>query len=117
MGTGDEEWLGFIDKADHPQSVNPAQGYFANWNNKPAASWNQGDNVRWTDTPPTGPQQPRYFDGVVRLQQHLEAAAPVSFEDVQELTRVVRQHPEYPEYPATYQQVVEFRASARSRKT
>ena len=106
MGTGDEEWLGFIDKADHPQSVNPAQGYFANWNNKPVASWDQGDNVSWTDTPPGG--YTRVFDGVVRLQQHLEAAAPVSFQDLQLLTRVVRQHPDYPEYPATYQQVLEL---------
>ena len=106
QGTGGEEWDGFLDKSEHPQSVNPAQGYFANWNNKPVASWDQGDNVSWTDTPPGG--YTRTFDGVVRLQQHLEASAPVSFEELQLLTRVVRQHPQYPEYPATYQQVVEL---------
>ena len=106
LGDGTEEWDGFLEKSEHPQSINPAQGYFANWNNKPVASWDQGDVIAWTDTPPGG--YTRTFDGVVRLQQHLEDAAPIEFEELQQLTRVVRQHPEYPEYPATYQQVVEF---------
>ena len=108
LGDGSEEWNGFVDFSEHPQIINPAQGYLANWNNKPAAFWNQGDNVSWTDTPPSG--YTRTFDGVERLQNHLRDAAPVSFEDVQQLTRVVRQHPQYPEYPGTYQQVVEFSA-------
>ena len=106
QGDGSQEWLGLTDFAQQPQSVNPAQGYFANWNNKPVAWWNQGDNVSWTDTPPGG--RTRVFDGVDFLKEHLEAAAPVSFEEVQQLTRVVRTNPSYPEYPATYQQVVEF---------
>ncbi|MEM0963610.1 MAG: penicillin acylase family protein, partial [Bacteroidota bacterium] len=106
MGDGSQEWLGLTDFAQQPQSVNPAQGYFANWNNKPAGWWNQGDNVPWTATAPGG--RLRVYDGVDVLKEHLEDAAPVSFEEIQELTRVVRTNDQYPEYPATYQQVIEF---------
>ena len=106
QGDGSEEWVGLTEFAQQPQAVNPSQGYFANWNNKPAAWWNQGDNVSWTSTPPGG--RTRVYDGVLFLEDHLEASAPVSFEELQGLTRVVRTNPDYPEYPATYQQVVEF---------
>ena len=118
-GDGTEEWTGFLDFEDLPQAVNPAQGYFANWNNKPEASWDQGDNVGWTDTPPPsrdldGDGVPdvytRVYDGVDFLKAHLEATAPVSFEDLQRLTRVIVTNPDYVEYPGTYQQVVEFSA-------
>ncbi len=104
-GDGTQEWVGLTEFAQQPQSVNPAQGYFTNWNNKPVAWWNQGDNVPWTATTPN---RLRYYDGVEFLKAHLEASAPVSFEDLQGLTRVVRTNPDYQEYPATYQQVVEF---------
>ncbi|WP_412068978.1 penicillin acylase family protein [Rubrivirga sp. IMCC43871] len=106
QGDGSQDWLGLTDFAQHPQSENPAQGYFANWNNKPVAWWNQGDNVRWTSTSPGGYH--RYYDGVEVLKDHLESVGAVSFEELQELTRVVRTNAQYPEYPATYQQVVEF---------
>ena len=105
-GDGTQEWLGLTDFAQQPQSENPAQGYFANWNNKPVAWWNQGDNVRWTGTSPGGYH--RYYDGVEVLKDHLESVAPVDFEELQELTRVVRTNAQYPEYPATYQQVIEL---------
>ena len=104
-GDGSQEWVGLTEFAQQPQSVNPAQGYFANWNNKPVAWWNQGDNVPWTATTPN---RLRYYDGVEFLQAHLEESAPVSFEELQQLTRVVRSNGTYNEYPATYQQVVEF---------
>ncbi|MDT7855895.1 penicillin acylase family protein [Rubrivirga sp. S365] len=106
QGDGTQEWTGLVPFVRQPQAVNPAQGYFANWNNKPAAGWDQGDNVPWTDTPPGGRLRP--YDGVLFLEQHLEATSPVSFEDLQGLTRVVRTNAKYPEYPGTYQQVVEF---------
>lgn len=104
-GDGTQEWAGFVPFEEQPQSVNPAQGYFANWNNKPEPSWDQGDNVPWTATTPG---RLRVYDGVDFLKAHLEATAPVSFEDLQGLTRVVRTNPDYVEYPGTYQQVVEF---------
>ncbi len=107
QGDGSQEWVGLTEFAQQPQSVNPAQGYFANWNNKPVAWWNQGDNVSWTST---ALGRTRAYDGVEALKDHLESVGSVSFEELQELTRVVRTNEKYPEYPATYQQVVEFSA-------
>ena len=42
-GTGDMEWLGILPFKRNPQVYNPAQGYIANWNNKPASFWNDPD--------------------------------------------------------------------------
>ena len=102
IGDGSQEWEGFLPFEQHPQAINPPQGYFANWNNKPIASWNQGDNVPWR----VGGG--RVYDGVTYLEAHLEERVPVSFEDLQQLTCVVRSNPAYQEYPGTYQQVIEF---------
>lgn len=109
LGTGEQEWLGFLDFEAHPQAVNPPQGYFANWNNKPAPWWNQGDNTPWTAHPPGSP---RPYDGVLFLEEHLLEHAPMTFAELQELTCVVRSNPRYPEYPGTYQQVIEFAEDA-----
>ena len=105
QGDGTQEWVGLTAFADQPQSVNPAQGYFANWNNKPAPGWDQGDNIPWTAD---NAERDRVYDGVKYLDAHLEQTAPVSFEDLQGLARVVVSNPEYVEYPGTYQQTVEF---------
>jgi penicillin amidase len=102
LGDGSQEWVGFKAFAEHPQEVNPLQGYFVNWNNKPAAWWNQGDNVAWRR------DNGRYYDGARYLAESLEAAGPVSFEDLKELFRVVRTNPRSQEYPGTYQQVLAF---------
>ena len=104
-GDGTQEWLGLTEFAQQPQSENPAQGYFANWNNKPVAWWNQGDNVSWAST---APGRTRAYDGVEVLKAYLESVGTVSFQELQGLARVVRTNDKYPEYPATYQQVVEF---------
>ncbi|MEM7788994.1 MAG: penicillin acylase family protein [Bacteroidota bacterium] len=104
MGDGTQEWTGTLDFADQPQAINPVQGFFANWNNKPAASWDHGDNVPWRAG------SGRVYDGVDVLKTHLVDAAPISFEDLQRLNRVVVTNPDYVEYPGTYQQVVEFSA-------
>ncbi len=101
-GDGSQEWVGLTEFAQQPQSVNPAQGYFANWNNKPVAWWNQGDNIPWA------PGRGRAYNGVTALKAHLESVGAVSFEELQQLTRVVRTNDISKEYPGTYQQVVEF---------
>ena len=49
-GTGKWEWKGRLPFAQQPQVVNPAQGWLANWNNKPAAGWDNGDASRWGPT-------------------------------------------------------------------
>ncbi len=105
---GSGEWVGVVPFEVHPQQRNPASGIFANWNNKPAPWWNQGDNQNWS------PGQ-RSYDGVRFLQNSLRAAAPdVTFAELQELTRVVRSNGTYNEYPGTYQQVVSFSGTAPS---
>jgi len=38
-GTGEEEWQGFLPFEALPKSLNPEQGYFGNWNNKPSDDW------------------------------------------------------------------------------
>ncbi len=46
-GTGEFDWGGILNFEELPQQVNPPQGFFANWNNKPAPDWNNGDLPRW----------------------------------------------------------------------
>ncbi len=46
-GTGEAEWQGTIPFEKLPQSVNPPEGFFANWNNKPSPDWDNGDLPRW----------------------------------------------------------------------
>jgi penicillin G amidase len=38
-GTGEHDWRGLLPFEEMPQVVDPAVGYVANWNNKPAAGW------------------------------------------------------------------------------
>jgi acyl-homoserine lactone acylase PvdQ len=42
-GTGNAEWSGFLPAGQHPQEVNPAQGFFVSWNNKPAPKFSAAD--------------------------------------------------------------------------
>ncbi len=46
-GNGQHEWTGRIPFAQMPSIVNPAQGWLANWNNKPEAGWLDGDSTPW----------------------------------------------------------------------
>lgn len=48
VGTGEEEWHGLRAVSTLPRAVNPAAGYFANWNNKPSPDWENGDHMVWT---------------------------------------------------------------------
>ena len=109
MGDGSEEWVGEVAFAAQPQERNPSQGYFVNWNNKPAPWWSQGDNVTWA------PGRGRAYDGVTFLDAYLQSVGQVSFEELQGLTRVVRSNGTYDEYPGTYQQVVELSTACTAR--
>jgi acyl-homoserine lactone acylase PvdQ len=46
-GTGRWEWKGRRSYATQPKIVNPDQGWVANWNNKPAQSWDNMDGFKW----------------------------------------------------------------------
>ncbi|AXH99359.1 hypothetical protein DV702_06135 [Sporosarcina sp. PTS2304] len=43
-GTGEYDWTGFQSFESNPQMINPPSSYIANWNNKPAAGWSNGEN-------------------------------------------------------------------------
>ena len=38
------EWQNFLQFSQHPQVVNPSQGFIVSWNNSPAAGWWAADN-------------------------------------------------------------------------
>ncbi len=42
-GTGGSEWLGFLSSSRHVHQVNPPQGFFDSWNNKPAPLFSASD--------------------------------------------------------------------------
>jgi penicillin G amidase len=39
MGDGTQEWVRVTEPEEMPRSINPEQGWLANWNNKPIADW------------------------------------------------------------------------------
>jgi acyl-homoserine lactone acylase PvdQ len=43
-GTGGSEWLGFLPGSRHVQQINPPQGFFTSWNNKPAPLFSAADD-------------------------------------------------------------------------
>jgi penicillin G amidase len=42
-GTGEWEWERFLTAEEMPHTINPAQGWVANWNSKPSVGWTSGD--------------------------------------------------------------------------
>jgi acyl-homoserine lactone acylase PvdQ len=42
-GTGGSEWLGFLPASKHVHQINPPQGFFDSWNNKPAPLFSASD--------------------------------------------------------------------------
>jgi acyl-homoserine lactone acylase PvdQ len=43
-GTGGSEWLGFLPAAGHVHQIDPPQGFFDSWNNKPAPLFSAADS-------------------------------------------------------------------------
>jgi len=50
LGTGEYDWKGFLGLEEHPHAVDPASGYFTNWNNKPAPGWGAASD-QWEQGP------------------------------------------------------------------
>jgi len=47
-GDGSHDWKGLLSPRRWPQALDPPQGWFANWNNRPAKNWiASGDGTRW----------------------------------------------------------------------
>jgi len=73
-GTGEYEWRGVMKFDDLPHSLNPPQGYLCNWNNKPAAWWDNSDTPVWGA-----------IFRIHRIQQLLEAKPKLTFEDLRDI--------------------------------
>lgn len=74
-GTGEEEWLGVTGFDEIPKSVNPAQGYLANWNNKPIADWPYKE-ADWGEV-----------HGVQWIQEQIATGGKLTFEDMNNINR------------------------------
>ena len=74
-GTGEEEWVGVTGFDEMPKSINPAQGFLANWNNKPAPDWSYSE-ADWGEV-----------HRVKRIQDLLGAKTKFSFDDMNEINK------------------------------
>ena len=81
-GTGEQDHQGFLSFEETPQIINPAQGYVANWNNKPAAGW--GDAVGGNAlSEPMGPHR-----RIVNWFELMDSASDITLEDMIEFDRI-----------------------------
>jgi penicillin G amidase len=78
-GTGEHDHLGELPFDQMPHSINPDQGWLANWNNKPAHGWLDGEGISSTSRP-GGPGE-----RVTALVDQLADARDLTFTDVQEI--------------------------------
>jgi len=74
-GTGEEEWIGVTGFDEMPKSINPAQGFLANWNNKPTPDWPYRE-ADWGEV-----------HRVKRIQDLLDVKTKFSFEDMNEINK------------------------------
>ena len=85
MGTGSEEWQGILPFDQNPQGINPPEGFYANWNNKPHPNWSYSEGmVQW--------QQGGWGENVRRVQELLEADDSITIEDMKEICKNVAYH-------------------------
>lgn len=82
IGDGSREWVGVIPFEQMPQVHNPAQGYLANWNNKPAIGWFDGEGLGSTSRPGGHNQR------VTSLLDQLAVMNPVSYDDLFDIERI-----------------------------
>jgi penicillin G amidase len=73
-GTGEADWSGRIAFANMPYIINPSQGYLANWNDKPAKWWDNGDRTAWGEV-----------SGVTRIQKLIESHDKMTFEQARDI--------------------------------
>ncbi len=75
-GTGDMEWQGFLPFETNPWVENPAQGYLANWNNKPRSDYNSSDSLFWG-----------VIDHLNEITELLESPKKLSVSDIWDINR------------------------------
>ncbi len=98
LGDGSQEWDGLLEFGNLPQDANPAQGYYVNWNNKPAVWWDHGDIMPWA------PVGGRPYDGVLDIKAYVLDNVPLAFDELKGIHAVIDAR----EYPGTYQQILRF---------
>lgn len=81
-GDGSRDWVGVVPFAQMPQVHNPEQGYLANWNNKPAVGWFDGEGLGSTSRPGGHNQR------VTSLLDQLAGATNLSYEDLFRIEQV-----------------------------
>jgi len=79
LAGGYDEWQNFLQFPQHPQVVNPSQGYIVSWNNSPAAGWWAADN-----RPGWGPIH-RIDTEPVRFNNFLATGKKFNFANVEEI--------------------------------
>jgi penicillin amidase len=80
-GTGQAEWRGLLPFSKHPQAIDPAQGWLANWNNRPSVAWTNGDAPA-PETDVGDLNRDTYLAGLVKA-----AAANPSYESLRAVER------------------------------
>lgn len=73
-GEGDHEWRGILPFSAMPHLINPSQGFMANWNNKPAVWWDNGDTPAWGEV---------FHNG--RIAQLLAAKPSIAPQDLRDI--------------------------------
>ncbi|MHB1712656.1 MAG: penicillin acylase family protein [Acidimicrobiales bacterium] len=81
-GTGGYEWQGMLPFEQMPHVVNPAEGYLANWNTKPAAGWLEDAGV--------APGQPSgAFQRVQEITSQIAGRHDLGFDDLATIDRFI----------------------------
>ena len=81
-GTGEFDLGDPLAFEDLPHAVDPAQGFLANWNNKPAHGWGDGVGMSWSSYPAG------HGHRVVNLLDALAARDDWTFDDLRRLDRI-----------------------------
>ncbi|MCZ6828672.1 MAG: penicillin acylase family protein, partial [Gammaproteobacteria bacterium] len=79
-GTGEWDWPGFRPYEENPSVRNPAQGFIANWNNRPSQDWISSDtwSMTWSRA-----------HRVELINQRLSSEQPLSTSEVWQIIRQV----------------------------
>ena len=101
-GDGSEEWGGFIAFEDMPHALNPDQGFFTNWNNKPAPWWNNGDIGPWISG--SG-----ICNGVDNITNFVTSFSSMTLEDVKGIPEAINDHGTYQgAYEMTGTEIIDY---------
>jgi hypothetical protein len=93
-GDGSQEWQGFMSFNELPKDKDPTNGYYINWNNKPAKWWNNGDNIPWTSTNFLG-------TNILKIKNVVNEKSKLNFNDLKDIPKKIHDS-------GTYQQALKF---------